>query len=67
MEWGDYDNRTPLHLAAANDHFEAVNFLLSIGVYVNSHDRWGSTPLNDAVSQRVKDVLVRNGGSFGVF
>ncbi|ESA35889.1 glutaminase [Leptolyngbya sp. Heron Island J] len=48
---GDYDNRTPLHLAAAGGHKNVVAFLLDHGVDVNVCDRWGCTPLNDAEQQ----------------
>ena len=48
MNQGDYDARTPLHLASANGHFHIVKFLVEIGVNVNPVDRWGATPLNDA-------------------
>jgi glutaminase len=48
MNQGDYDARTPLHLASAHGHFYIVKFLVEIGVKVNPVDRWGATPLNDA-------------------
>ena len=30
LNQGDYDNRTPLHLASAEGHIECVNFLLKL-------------------------------------
>jgi len=46
----DYDLRTPLHLAAANDQHEAINYILAqCGEdlkYIK--DRWGNTPVDDA-------------------
>lgn len=55
---GDYDSRTPLHLAAANDHIDLVRFLVEQGgCDVNPKDRWGSTPLNEAHEADIVDFL----------
>lgn len=51
---GDYDSRTALHLAAAEGKILAVSFLLGVSAAVDAPDRWGSTPLDDAL----------NGGTF---
>ncbi|XP_040008113.1 glutaminase liver isoform, mitochondrial-like isoform X1 [Xiphias gladius] len=50
MEQRDYDSRTALHIATAEGHEEAVIFLTEI-CKVNPHmkDRWGNTPLDDAM------------------
>jgi hypothetical protein len=45
----DYDYRTPLHLAASGARVLAVSFLLAQGADVFAVDRWGSTPLDDAL------------------
>jgi len=47
-ELGDYDKRTPLHLAAAEGHFDIVEELVKRLSDVNALDRWGSTPLDEA-------------------
>jgi glutaminase len=44
----DYDGRTALHLAASEDQFEALRYLLQLGIDVNPLDRWNNTPLDDA-------------------
>ena len=44
----DYDNRTPLHLASAEGHFEIVKFLLDNDGDKNVKDRWDNTPLSEA-------------------
>ena len=43
----DYDRRTPLHLAVAEGHVEAVKLLLQYGAKVDTEDRWGSSPLSE--------------------
>jgi len=49
VDVGDYDDRFPLHLASAEARVLAVSFLLGISADPNSADRWGGTPLDDAL------------------
>uniref|UniRef100_A0A3B3ZL36 glutaminase n=1 Tax=Periophthalmus magnuspinnatus TaxID=409849 RepID=A0A3B3ZL36_9GOBI len=50
MELTDYDSRTALHIAAAEGQVDAVIFLIEIcKVNPLSKDRWGNTPLDDAM------------------
>ncbi|XP_007560902.1 glutaminase kidney isoform, mitochondrial-like isoform X1 [Poecilia formosa] len=58
MEQRDYDSRTALHVAAAGGHTDAVTFLTQI-CKVNPYikDRWGNTPLDDAM-QFGHDVVI---------
>jgi glutaminase len=45
---GDYDKRTPLHLACSEGHLETIAYLLDHGAEATARDRWGQTPLDDA-------------------
>lgn len=45
----DYDGRTPLHVAACEGQLTAVNYLLSRGATIYAKDRYGDTPLCNAV------------------
>ncbi|KAH0724820.1 hypothetical protein KY284_000685 [Solanum tuberosum] len=44
----DYDNRTPLHVAALHGWIDIAKCLIEYGADVNSQDRWRNTPLADA-------------------
>jgi ankyrin repeat protein len=60
----DYDGRTAIHLAAANGNVEMISILIELGANVNVQDRFGGSPLDDAVRSNqtaAKDALVRNG------
>ena len=54
---GDYDSRTPIHLASSAGRLDAVKFLVEVaGVDVNPIDRFGGTPLTDALRHEMTDV-----------
>jgi len=48
LEQGDYDLRTPLHLAAAEGHVEIVQYFVEQKLNLFPLDRWRGTPLDDA-------------------
>lgn len=63
----DYDGRTALHVAASEGNLEIVQLLLLNGSGVHMLDRFGHTPLFDAVSFKHKsivEVLVKTGAHF---
>jgi lysophospholipase len=65
----DYDRRTPLHLACAENKLETAESLLRSGARINDADRWGHTPLQEAFSNlldsKLPQMLIRNGATMG--
>lgn len=53
----DYDHRTPLHVAAANDKLTIAKILVKYSANINALDRFGKTPLSDATENRSFRVL----------
>ena len=66
LNLGDYDQRTALHLAASEGLLAVVKFLVEEGAADHSPlDRWGGTPLDDAIRQKhqaVAEYLSSAGG-----
>jgi ankyrin repeat protein len=52
---GDYDKRTALHLAAGEGNADIVRLLCKYKANVNTEDRWGNRPLDDAVRGKNKE------------
>ena len=44
----DYDMRSAMHVAAANNEPEVMVFLAEHGGRVTARDRWNNTPMDDA-------------------
>ncbi|XP_055719202.1 60 kDa lysophospholipase-like isoform X4 [Salvelinus fontinalis] len=57
LSLGDYDGRTPLHIASCEGHLKVVQYLLSQGATGYAKDRYGDTPLRNAVRFRHKEVV----------
>uniref|UniRef100_A0A3B4ABL5 asparaginase n=1 Tax=Periophthalmus magnuspinnatus TaxID=409849 RepID=A0A3B4ABL5_9GOBI len=57
LSLGDYDGRTPLHVACCEGNLKTVQYLLSHGATVYAKDRYGATPLCNAVHFRHKEVV----------
>ena len=47
----DFDGRTALHLSSSQGNLRVVELLLSMEADVNKKDRWGHTPLDEAVGK----------------
>ena len=68
VNYRDYDRRTALHLAASEGRLGIVNDLLNAGARPNRSDRWGGSPLDDALRHRhhaVAAELRRRGARLG--
>ncbi|KAK1263128.1 Potassium channel KOR2 [Acorus gramineus] len=60
----DYDGRTALHLAASRGYEDIARFLIKRGVNVNCIDKFGNSPLLEAINfghDRVSKLLLENG------
>ena len=66
---GDYDKRTAIHLAASEGKLDVVMLLVELGADCSPIDRWGGTPLDDALRHdhmKVVEYLTAKEASRGV-
>lgn len=54
----EYDYRTPLHIAATNDNLDMVKKLLEHGASLHKVDKYGATPLLDAIRFK-RNAIIR--------
>ncbi|XP_076888186.1 serine/threonine-protein kinase 12-like [Bidens hawaiensis] len=57
VNFKDIDNRTALHVAACQGFCDVAELLLQAGAEVDPKDRWGSTPLADAIHYKNHDMI----------
>jgi len=57
LHMSDYDGRTALHIACCEGHVDVVKHLLDLGAPVHVRDRYGDTPLDDALTFRRAAVV----------
>lgn len=57
VNFRDIDHRTALHVAACQGYDEVAQLLLENGAKADSRDRWGSTPLADAIHYKNHGVI----------
>ncbi|XP_061468804.1 60 kDa lysophospholipase-like [Rhineura floridana] len=53
----DYDGRTPLHVASSEGHVQLAKYLLKSGASVYAKDRYGATPLMNAIEFRRMEII----------
>lgn len=57
VNFRDIDDRTALHVAACQGYSDVVDFFIKNGAEIDPKDRWGSTPLADAIHYKNHDVI----------
>jgi glutaminase len=57
VNYADYDQRTPLHLAANYGNFDVVKYLVNHGAYCHIKDRFGNTPIDEALNNGYNEIF----------
>lgn len=53
----DYDLRTPLHLGVCEQRIESVRYLVGKGANIHFKDRWGRSPLDEAIQLENQEIV----------
>jgi glutaminase len=53
----DYDNRTMAHIACVKNNLEILEFIYNCGYSINTPDRFGNTPLDEAKRYYAQDCV----------
>ncbi|GBG34800.1 Protein kinase, putative [Hondaea fermentalgiana] len=53
----DYDRRTAAHLASSSGLLGMLQLLSEVGADLNALDRWGGTPLDDAIVEKNEECV----------
>eukprot|EP00741_Cyanophora_paradoxa_P005286 tig00000870_g5125.t1 len=64
VDSADYDGRTALHIAACDGHTDIIHLLIDRGANLNAKDRYGGTPIIDAIRHQQDEaagLLIRLG------
>jgi len=56
VNYKDYDYRTSLHIAANYGNFDIVKYLVSHGASINTKDRFGKTPIDEAKMNGFQEI-----------
>ncbi|KAI0222932.1 L-asparaginase [Lamellibrachia satsuma] len=57
LSLGNSDGRTVLHIATCEGHIELVRYVLEYGASVHMRDRYGHSPLDDAIFFHRNDII----------
>jgi len=57
INFRDIDDRTAIHVAACQGFVDVVGLLIERGADIDPKDRWGSTPLADAIHYKHHDMI----------
>ena len=54
---GDYDSRTPLHIAVEEQNLESIQILINNNADPYTKDRWGISPMEKATELNNEKII----------